>query len=129
MSSAAPILECLGDGPEVVDGDTFRVRLAEAHPLYGPDVLIRLAGCDAPEPSRDPLPAAHATLRLAEILAGATTLEVRGTGARAKYGGRVVCQVLADGRDVSEMLIGEGHAVPYDGRSPRSGRGPRGGTA
>lgn len=37
---------------------------------------------------------------------------------RGKFG-RLVARVLADGRDVSEILISEGYGVPYDGRRPR----------
>ena len=37
-----------------------------------------------------------------------------------KYG-RVLARLEVDGEDVATLLIAEGHARPYDGRSRRAG--------
>ncbi|MBW6399970.1 thermonuclease family protein [Roseomonas sp. HJA6] len=96
----------------VIDGDTIEVR----------GRIVRIIGLDAPEihgrcPEETRL-AIAARDRLAQLLAGRSEIRTRG---RDRYG-RTLGRVLdANGRDVAQVLISEGLARPYDGRSRRQG--------
>lgn len=104
----------------LIDGDTVEVR---ARIWLDQDVTteVRLAGVDAPETRSLPC-AAHrepglaATGFVAGLGLGAVTLaEIE----QDKYGGRVVARLfLADGRDLSALLLEEGLAWPYGAEDP-----------
>lgn len=96
----------------VIDGDTVQVGEERA----------RIAGCDAPELHRPRCPAERrlsiiAAWRLQQ-LADSGDLTWAHAGKRDKYG-RMLGTLRWKGTDVCEILIGEGLAVPYDGRGPR----------
>jgi len=104
----------------VIDGDTidwgWRLRLEPAR--------YRLAGIDTPETrgakcAEERSRGKAAAERLRRLVAGGSvSLSVQ--RARDKYG-RGVASLTHDGRDVSETLVAEGLARPYDGRTRRAG--------
>lgn len=103
------------------DGDSFRA-LIEHHG----DIIcltIRLMGIDCPEISARPgtfeRELAEQAKSMVKTLAEdkLVTLTLLGNG---KYGGRVLAGVeLADGRDLTTVLITAGLAFPYDGGKKR----------
>lgn len=106
---------------QVIDGDTL---LVTAHPWLGVMVTtrVRLIGVDTPERGgRAGCPAESALAEQAGAAVRAALPEgsiVRLSGIRPdKYGQRVVASVtLADGRDLSDLLMKAGYAVAYDGK-------------
>jgi endonuclease YncB( thermonuclease family) len=86
----------------------------------------RLAGIDAPEIRRAVCPAEKAAGfaardRLAALIAGGTVVRLVPVQWRLDKYGRVVGRLLVDGVDVAPVMIAEGHARAYDGRSRREG--------
>jgi micrococcal nuclease len=123
------------------DGDTLNVDIVlvhDRHHRHDPDrdlgfnvhevsgvgiVLerqaVRLVGCDAPELRTTAGKAALAFLET--ILKVGDTVTVVSVG-WDKYGGRVDGKVrLADGRDLTAVMIDAGHAAAWDGQGPRPG--------
>lgn len=104
----------------VVDGDTFDAQVARDLGFYGEAafrVRFRLQRINAPK--RSSAAGARAGARLAELLAAPFTLE---SGKPYKYGGEWMAEVtLPDGRNASDVLVAEGHAVYWDGTGPRPG--------
>lgn len=96
----------------VIDGDTIAVD----------GTTVRIMGLDAPElHARCPAELALAQAardRLAVLLQGGATIWPHG---RDRY--RRVLAVVRDatGRDVAQVMIGEGLAREYHGRGPRQG--------
>ena len=98
----------------VVDGDT--VRLAGD--------TIRLVGFDTPETYRAQCEAERArgdaaTVRLRELLAGASSARLAYLPRRDQYG-LILARLLLDGRDVADVMVGEGLARSYGGGQRRS---------
>ncbi len=100
----------------VIDGDTVEV---EAQIWLGQSLrtLVRILGADTPELhgkcARERDLAIQARTFVAERLAGAVQLRDIG---RDKYGGRVTARVIAaDGKDITDTLLGAGLAHPYGG--------------
>lgn len=92
----------------VIDGDTLR---------QGKDRL-RLLHIDAPETHEPRCPAERrkgkqATARLRQLIRSAWDVQVRDSGERDKYGRRLV-DLYLDGKDVGDILIAEGLAVPWE---------------
>jgi len=94
----------------VIDGDTFVADTNETEPLTRDRLAIRLDHCDAysladhdPEKRAE---AEEARDRLEELLAGASTIEIKNFR-RDKYF-RLRCQVKIDGVSVSWTLFQEG---------------------
>ena len=93
----------------VVDGDT--VRLAGE--------TIRLIGFDTPETYRAECDSERqrgdaATQRLRELLAQASSANLIFAPRRDRYG-RDLAQLILDGRDVADTMVGEGLAYRYRG--------------
>jgi micrococcal nuclease len=97
------------DPKQVVDGDNFYVS-------------IRLSGIDAPEEGnrakcdQERALAKRAEARMKELLHGLVTLDIQDVDEF----GRLLANVrLHDGRDLGQVLLGEGLARPYEaGRRP-----------
>ena len=110
------------DVVRVYDGDTITV---DADPWPGLTIRtnVRIGGIDTPErvggcPDSRALALLARDLLIeqldqAEII---TIVDPR----HGQYAGRVVAQVLADGRPVSEALLAAGLARPYDGGGRRA---------
>ncbi len=94
----------------VVDGDTIKAP-------YG--VTYRLLGFDTPETHFAKCDAERelglaAKQRLEQLLA-TSEVKVLENGKTDRYG-RSLANLTANGRDVGEILIGEGLARPYNGK-------------
>jgi endonuclease YncB( thermonuclease family) len=101
-------------GYRVVDGDTI-------HAPFG--VKYRLMGFDTPEIFHSQCDAElelgmAAKERLEELLASGEVRVIE-SGRTDKYR-RTLAHVEVDGRDVGEILIGEGLARPYKGQKRKS---------
>ncbi len=97
---------------EVLDGDTLRIA----------GVPVRLRGLDAPELrarcEREKALAERARQRLEQLVVPGVRLDRIG---RDRYG-RTLAEVRDDaGRDVAQVMIGEGLAVAYAGHGRRPG--------
>ena len=98
---------------EVIDGDTIRAP-------YG--VKYRLMGFDAPETFQAKCDAElmlgkRAAERLKELLASGEARIIE-SGKIDRYG-RTLAHLTVNGRDVGGVLVGEGLARRYDGRTKR----------
>ena len=100
----------------VVDGDTIDVVLDLGFDVKLHKQRVRLAGIDTPESrTRDKAEKVlglAAKARLKELCDG--NIKVKSLG-KGKYGRILGIPYTADGKDICQMLIDEGHAVPYDG--------------
>jgi micrococcal nuclease len=101
----------------IYDGDTFRANLAGYPPIVGERIGIRINGIDTPE-MRGQCEAEKALAREAKQMAvtalrGASSIELRHMK-RGKYF-RIVADVYVDGRNLGDLLVDAGLAVPYDG--------------
>jgi len=104
-----------GPGIHVVDGDT----------VDHDGRRWRLTGYDTPEIYHARCAAERqrgiiAAARLAELMRDGATVE-KTSERREKWGRGLGRVVLTDGRDAGAVLISEGHARHYDGRSRREG--------
>jgi endonuclease YncB( thermonuclease family) len=97
-----------------VDGDTIKAPYGVTYRLLGFDTPeTRFARCDAELEL-----GLAAKERLEELLSGGE-VKVIETGKRDKYG-RSLAHLTVDGRDVGDILIGEGLARPYRGERRKS---------
>ena len=101
----------------IYDGDTFRADIDGWPDVVGHRVPIRVAGVDTPE-MRGSCPAEKTAARLAKQftvahLRNAETIRLDHIE-RGKYF-RLVANVMVDGEDLGQMLIDNGHGVPYGG--------------
>lgn len=101
----------------VYDGDTFKVTIKSVHPLIGDKVSIRVAGVDTPELrakcDKEKKLAILAKQYTVQFLRSANVVELRNIE-RGKYF-RIVADVYADGRSLTNELLSRGLGVPYDG--------------
>lgn len=99
------------------DGDTCMMSLPGIHPLFGDHISIRLAGIDTPEMKgrcdQESQLARKARDLVRSILSQAQEIRLF-KASRDKYF-RIDARVVADGQDLSELLMAQGLAVPYDG--------------
>lgn len=104
----------------VVDGDTVAVDASADMPPELARLKVRLLGVDTPEKGGrakcdDERNAGQAaTAFTEERIARASAIVVRDPE-WGKWGGRVVADLVLDGRSLSASLIAEGHGRPYDG--------------
>ena len=103
----------------VVDGDTVKVDASADMPPELASVLVRLRGADTPETWRPKcdreLQAGRAATAFVEHrIATASRIVVRNPK-WGKYGGRVVANLILDGRTLSGLLIEAKHGRPYSG--------------
>lgn len=101
------------------DGDTIKVNIADIHPIIGNNMSVRLLGIDTPE-IRSTNNCERDKAKLAKKLVGdtlKTAVHIDITSiSRGKYF-RIVGKVIADGQDVSKLLIEHGQAVEYLGKT------------
>ena len=104
----------------VVDGDTVAVDASADMPPELADVKVRLIDVDTPEKGgRAKCPVEQdagqaATEFTTKAVAAASAIVVRDPK-WGKWGGRVVADLVLDGRSLSSSLIAAGHGRPYDG--------------
>ena len=99
------------------DGDTCTFNIPNVHPLLGDKIGVRLARIDAPEVrtkcDAEKKKGIEARDALVERLRQAQVIDLRGVE-RGKYF-RLVAEVIADGENMSDVLLARGLAWPYDG--------------
>ena len=104
----------------VYDGDTFFATLEGVHPFFGENIGIRLNGIDTPEIRTRDLEekalAQEVRDSLAQLLRNAERIELRNCQ-RGKYFRIIADVVVITTTEVnaSEVILGTGYAIPYDG--------------
>ncbi len=104
----------------VIDGDTVAVDASTDMPPELAEIKVRLRGVDTPEKGgrakcdAERTAGQAATAFTETAIAGATAIVVRDP-AWGKWGGRVVADLMLDGRSFAEELMVAGHGQPYDG--------------
>ena len=113
----------------VVDGDTVDVNIDLGFGIWIRDERVRVMGIDTPESRTRDLDekvfGLAAKNRLIELLSGdecilCTTKDRSGEDERGKFGrvlGDFKVQYNGESRLVTEIMVEEGHAVPYHGGS------------
>lgn len=109
----------------VVDGDTVDVDIELGFNIVLTDERVRIMGIDTPESRTsdevEKLFGKASKHRLQELLGDVailrTQVEKDGDDAKGKFGRILGDFVAPDGRMVTEVLIEEGHCVPYFGGS------------
>tara|TARA_Y100001937_G_C7067174_1_gene306583 strand:+ start:235 stop:687 length:453 start_codon:yes stop_codon:yes gene_type:complete len=117
---------------KVVDGDTVDVDIDLGFGIWMKDERVRIMGIDTPESrTRDLLEKKFglaAKAKLSELLKGTPILKTQinkdGEDMKGKFGRILGDFIVADGYGgyangslVTEIMIAEGHAVPYTGGS------------
>ena len=104
----------------IVDGDTLKADAGADMPSELAKLSVRIRGIDTAEKGgrarcdSERARGQAATAFTAEAVAGAARIVVRDPE-WGKWGGRVVADVLIDGRSLAAALLEAGHARPYDG--------------
>lgn len=109
----------------VVDGDTVDIDIELGFDIVLTGQRVRIMGIDTPESrTSDKVEKKFgkaAAKRLKELLGKTailkTQIEKDGDDAKGKFGRILADFVALDGRMVTEIMIEEGHAVPYFGGS------------
>lgn len=101
------------------DGDTCKFNIKDIPDIFGKNINVRLYGIDTPEirakckKEKDAAYIARDYVR--NILENSSRVDLI-TPSRGKYF-RIVADVQADGKSISEELIESGLAVPYYGKN------------
>lgn len=112
------------DIQEVIDGDTIRISMYRI-PKHLQKMSVRVMGVDTPEKSW------RAECEKERLLAEEASAFTNGQVAQAKhidinfvkwdkYGGRVLGDVILDGKSLTKMLIDNGYAREYYGEKKES---------
>ena len=109
----------------IVDGDTVDVDIDLGFGVWMKKQRIRLYGIDTPESRTRDLTEKQfglaAKKRLQELLGETTILKTEinknGEDMKGKFGRVLGDFVTEDGRMVTEVMIEEGHCVPYHGQN------------
>ena len=109
---------------KIVDGDTVDVDIDLGFGVVLTDERVRIMGIDTPESrTRDKVEKVFglaAKARLKELLDKKSILithdDRNGEDMKGKFG-RVLGDFMVDDRPVTEIMMEEGHAVPYQGQS------------
>lgn len=109
----------------VVDGDTVDIDIELGFDVVLTGQRVRIMGIDTPESRTsdkvEKVFGLAAKNRLKELLGKTavlkTQIEKDGDDAKGKFGRILADFVAPDGRMVTEIMIEEGHAVPYFGGS------------
>lgn len=107
----------------VYDGDTMTITVDSWPEVFGQRLGVRISGLDAPErhsrckdpaaKAREEEQAMQARAELLSVLDSGPPIELRNLG-RDKYF-RLLAEVWVGEQNVSDVLIAQGLAVPYDG--------------
>lgn len=109
----------------VIDGDTVAFRADFMPAPLKPELSIRVLGVDTPEKApraacdKEAKAAAAASEFTKQAVKNAKTTQIE-LKSHDKYGGRVLGDVILDGKRLSDMLIENGHARPYKGDKKES---------
>jgi len=106
----------------VVDGDTVDIDLDLGFNIVLKDERVRIAGIDTPESrTRDPIEKVFGLAskeRLKEMLGKKCVLSCKEYDSKGKFG-RILGDFWTPMGMVSDRLIAEGHAVPYNGENKK----------
>ena len=104
------------------DGDTITVTVSDWPAVIGERIPVRITGIQSPErrsrcdteaeKARERQLAADARIYLVERLRGAEVIELRQIERGSFY--RIIAEVWADGENVGQEMLEEGHALPYE---------------
>jgi micrococcal nuclease len=109
----------------IIDGDTVAFEANFLPAPLKPELSIRVLGVDTPEKGhRAECPQeAEAALKASAFtksaIKNAKKVQIL-IEKHDKYGGRVLGDVIIDGKKLSELLIANGHARPYFGEKKES---------
>ncbi len=109
----------------VIDGDTVVVNARSDLPPELSRLAVRLHGVDTPEKgwrakcAEEIKLGRKATAFTKTQISKAARIVVRDP-AWGKYGGRVIADLVLDGKSLSDELIAAGHGRPYDGKRRKS---------
>ena len=119
---AAPTLAADYSWPvvRVVDGDTVKVDASADLPPELASLSVRLRGVDTPEKGRrakcgSERRAGRAATAFTEAAIGKAESVIVRDPAWGKWGGRVIADLVLDGKPLSSTLIAAGHGRTYDG--------------
>ncbi len=109
----------------VIDGDTIRVDASTDFPPELAGISVRLRGVDTPaidgwakcEAERQ---AGQAATRFTTTTLGRASRVVTRDPEWGKWGGRVIADMIVDGRSLAGALIAAGHGRFYDGARRRA---------
>jgi len=97
-----------------VDGDTYVVNIDTGFDMWAHRIRIRLKGKDTPEPHTETKEAGDAaTARVKELMKPGDKIYIH-TYKKDSFGRWLADVQLADGTDLGELLLKEGHAVVDD---------------
>jgi endonuclease YncB( thermonuclease family) len=105
---------------KVIDGDTIKFQVPFLPAPLKPVLSVRILGVDTPEKKprnkcdKENALAQKASTYVIETVAKANVVQVK-LVSWDKYGGRVLGDVIVDGKSLSELLIQNGHARAYFG--------------
>lgn len=101
---------------EIHDGDTFKLDIDLGLEVWLRGQKLRLAHADAPELSTPEGKTALYWVSEAMPVGSTVTIDTtRAEGDKEKYGRWLAQVTLPDGEDLATLMIGAGHAVPYEG--------------
>jgi micrococcal nuclease len=109
----------------VIDGDTVAFRADFMPAPLKPELSIRVLGVDTPEKGhrascdKEAKAAIAASEFTKKVVQDAKVIQVE-IKSHDKYGGRVLGDIIIDGKRLSTLLIENGHARPYDGKKKSS---------
>ncbi len=108
----------------VIDGDTVAVDASADLPPELADLRVRLRDVDTPEKGgrakceEERAAGLAATAFTRAAVSGAARIVIRDPE-WGKWGGRVIADLMVDGRSLSAALIAAGHGRVYDGGKRR----------
>lgn len=109
----------------VVDGDTVDVDLDLGFKIVLSKERVRIAGIDTPESRTRDLEEKKFGLaskeRLKQLLGKTAVVRTMKPDSKEKFG-RILGDFIVNGKSVSEILIEEGYAVPYQGDNKENSR-------
>ena len=104
----------------ILDGDTVDVDLDLGFKVVLSKERVRIAGIDTPESRTRDLEEKKFGLaskeRLKQLLGKTAVIRTMKPDSKEKFG-RILGDFIVDGKSVSEILIEEGYAVPYQGNN------------
>jgi micrococcal nuclease len=109
----------------ILDGDTVDVDLDLGFKVVLSKERVRIAGIDTPESRTRDLEEKKFGLaskeRLKQLLGKTAVVRTMKPDSKEKFG-RILGDFIVDGKSVSEILIEEGYAVPYQGDNKENSR-------
>ncbi len=109
----------------VIDGDTVEFKAPFLIPELGQSLKLRVLGVDTPEKgksakcSKEEQMSLRAKLFTEQQISNGkkVTIQIKSWD---KYGGRVLGDVIIDGKSLSQMLIENKYAVHYNGKGAKN---------